>query len=363
MESLGEKLKAAREAKKISLEQAGKDTKISIRYLKGLEDEDFSGFPGEAYVNGFLRNYGTFLDLNVQELLSLYRSLKLQEQPVPVEQLLKKTSSPTKIAFVFILCIIAAGVIGGGVYIILSQQNNTEAAVDVPRQPLKHEMKGDTFDRRFYIDDSIEIFSETKSIVLTLIGIDDYIILNTPNGEKKFDAINGTDISMDDNGLYININAFPFEKNSPGNGVLLHIEKKLAVIDSEPDNFFDEDAAVTQGQFIAPEIFPSSSTPYPFTLQSAFQNYCMFRWEILMERDRRERKEQFFQRSEEINIQAQNGIRLWVSNAQAVKFQVIGAGRSVPVEIGGAGEVVVCEIKWVRGADSRWRLVAARMET
>ena len=361
MESLGEKLKIARETKKISFDQASKDTKISIRYLKGLEDEDFSVFPGEAYVNGFLRNYGTYLDLNIQELLSLYRSLKLQEQPVPVEQLLKKTSSPTKIVFALILSTIAAGVIGIGVYLFLSQQNNTEAVVNVLRHPSKYEMKGDAFDKHFYIDDSIEIFSESNSIVLTLISIGDYVILDTPNGEKQFDAINGAEIPIDDNGLFININAFPFEKDNPENGVRLHVEKKISIINTEQDDF--SETVTAQSQFIMPEIFPSSSTPYPFTLQSVFHNYCMFRWEILFERDRRERKEQFFQRSEEINIQAQNGIRLWVSNAQAVKFQVIGAGRSVPVEIGGAGEVVVCEIKWVRGADSRWRLVAARMES
>jgi hypothetical protein len=89
----------------------------------------------------------------------------------------------------------------------------------------------------------------------------------------------------------------------------------------------------------------------------------MFRWEILMERDRRDRNERYFQRSDEINIQAQNGIRLWVSNAQAVKFQVIGGGKTVPVEIGGPGEVVVADIRWVRDDDNRYRLVVLRLET
>jgi hypothetical protein len=89
----------------------------------------------------------------------------------------------------------------------------------------------------------------------------------------------------------------------------------------------------------------------------------MFRWEILMERDRRERNERYFQRSDELNIQAQNGIRIWVSNAQAAKFQVIGGGRTVPVEIGSAGEVVVADIRWVRDDDNRYRLIVARLES
>jgi hypothetical protein len=89
----------------------------------------------------------------------------------------------------------------------------------------------------------------------------------------------------------------------------------------------------------------------------------MFRWEILMERDRRDRTERYFQRSDQINIQAQNGIRLWISNAQAVKLQVIGGGRTVPIEIGGPGEVVVADIRWVRDDDNRYRLVVLRLET
>jgi hypothetical protein len=89
----------------------------------------------------------------------------------------------------------------------------------------------------------------------------------------------------------------------------------------------------------------------------------MFRWEILNERDRRGRNERYFQRSEELSVQAQNGIRIWASNAQAAKFQVIGGGRTFPLELGSAGEVVVADIRWVRGDDNQFRLVFLRLET
>jgi hypothetical protein len=88
----------------------------------------------------------------------------------------------------------------------------------------------------------------------------------------------------------------------------------------------------------------------------------MFRWEILRERDRQVREERYFARTEELNIQAQNGIRIWVSNAMAVKLQLIGGSRTVPLEIGGAGEVVVANIEWVRENDGRYRLVVNRID-
>jgi hypothetical protein len=84
----------------------------------------------------------------------------------------------------------------------------------------------------------------------------------------------------------------------------------------------------------------------------------MFRYE----RDRRERSEQYYQRTGELNILAQNGIRIWASNAQAVKLQVIAGGRTVPLELGIAGEVVVADIHWVKDDDNRFRLVMDKVD-
>ncbi|MDR2111320.1 MAG: helix-turn-helix domain-containing protein, partial [Spirochaetaceae bacterium] len=61
MESLGEKLKNTREEKGLTYDQVGRETHIASRYLEALEAEDFSKFPGEPYVQGFLRNYGSYL--------------------------------------------------------------------------------------------------------------------------------------------------------------------------------------------------------------------------------------------------------------------------------------------------------------
>jgi cytoskeletal protein RodZ len=71
VESLGDKLRSTREAKGYSYEYVGRETNIARRYLEALERKAFSKFPGEPYLLGFLRNYGEYLGLNVEELLSL----------------------------------------------------------------------------------------------------------------------------------------------------------------------------------------------------------------------------------------------------------------------------------------------------
>jgi cytoskeletal protein RodZ len=370
--SLGEKLKTARESKYLDFDQASKDTKIAIRYLQALENEDFSGFPGEAYITGFLRNYGAYLDLDVQELLSLYRTIKMQEQPIPVEQLLRQPSPVPKVAIAVAAIIVTLGLIGGGIFLILSRPRIPRDITQSPRTPVEYTMSGDNFEHRMFRGDTVLIplspessATEGTQIVdhlkLELLNLEEAVTIGTPGGSVILDLSQEAVINLDNSGsssLYVS--AVDYAKNNADMGVLLRFEIKnlygqTAIEPASP-------AVVSNAvQSDFPVIF-NSPNPYPFTLQAAFQGYCMFRWEILMERDRRDRNERYFQRSDELNIQAQNGIRIWASNAQAAKFQVIGGGRTVPIEIGGAGEVVVVEVHWVRDEDNRFRLIVSRLE-
>ena len=362
MESLGEKLRTAREGKEISLDQAGKDTKISVRYLEAFEAEDFSGFPGETYVIGFLRNYGAYLDLDVRELLSLYRALLQLEQPMPVEQLLKQPSPVPKILLKAALVIIAVAVVSGGTYLFMTRPQNPEVVVQVSRAAAVHTMNGDGFERHFFTGDSVLISSGQDQFRLELQDIGETVTILTPGGSVVLELGQEVDVDLGNNGFAdLRISALDFDKNNADMGVRLRFES-IETYSVVPVGT-DQPETVTVTSQSSSTVIISSPNAYPFTLQSFFQGYCMFRWEILMERDRRERIERYFQRSDELNIQAQNGIRVWTSNAQAAKFQVIGGGRTYPVEIGGAGEVVVADIRWVRDEENRYRLILARLET
>lgn len=66
---IGSKLRLAREARGISLEQAENETKIRKKYLEALERDDFDVLPGWFYVRSFLRTYARYLGLDAEELL------------------------------------------------------------------------------------------------------------------------------------------------------------------------------------------------------------------------------------------------------------------------------------------------------
>lgn len=113
MESIAEKLRNARDEKGYSLEQVARDTHIAKRYITAMESEDFSVFPGEPYVIGFLKNYSAYLGLNPNEVVNLYRNIKLQEQPAPIDELLDRPRWPRIWKVLIIVAVILILGVGG----------------------------------------------------------------------------------------------------------------------------------------------------------------------------------------------------------------------------------------------------------
>ena len=83
MFEIGSSLRDARLRQGLEFQQLEIDTKIRAKYLRALEEEEFSLLPGEAYVKGFLRNYADRLGLDGQLYVDEYNSrFSLTEEPV-----------------------------------------------------------------------------------------------------------------------------------------------------------------------------------------------------------------------------------------------------------------------------------------
>ena len=63
METIGEHLKRVRKVCGYSLEDVARITKINLRYLEAIENDEFSKLPGETFLHGFLRSYAKFLGI------------------------------------------------------------------------------------------------------------------------------------------------------------------------------------------------------------------------------------------------------------------------------------------------------------
>ncbi|MCX7882486.1 MAG: helix-turn-helix domain-containing protein [Brevinematales bacterium] len=88
--TVGDMLSEARREKGLSLDEIARETNISRAYLEAFEKNDFSVFPAEAYVVGFLKTYAEILDLDATTLISAYKHQIQLDQEVPLEELVGK---------------------------------------------------------------------------------------------------------------------------------------------------------------------------------------------------------------------------------------------------------------------------------
>jgi len=71
--TLGNTLKKMREASNTSLESISSATKIQTKYLKWLEEDNYTKLPAQVYVEGFLKSYAKFLDEDPKEIIKIFR--------------------------------------------------------------------------------------------------------------------------------------------------------------------------------------------------------------------------------------------------------------------------------------------------
>lgn len=81
MADIGDKLRSARKAKGMSIEDVEKITKIQRRYLAAIENNEFDQLPGDFYVRAFIRQYADVVGLDGKELLEDFQSEVPEAKP------------------------------------------------------------------------------------------------------------------------------------------------------------------------------------------------------------------------------------------------------------------------------------------
>ena len=74
MAELGEELRRERVRRNLTFKDVEQVLHIKTTYLEAIEDGNYDIIPGQVYVKGFIRNYGTYLDLDGDRLVKAYQS-------------------------------------------------------------------------------------------------------------------------------------------------------------------------------------------------------------------------------------------------------------------------------------------------
>ena len=168
MESLGEYLKEARIKSNLSIAKIAEDTHIVKKFIEAIDEEEFSVFPGEAYLKGFLRTYSDYLGIDSDVVIKKYEKIKMVETPPPMDQLIPKQKLNLRpIITIFLLIIILAGAGTGGFFgikkLIIIMDNKKIAEKETKKIEVKKEDKEKPID----IDTSKEKEIEKKNIFET----------------------------------------------------------------------------------------------------------------------------------------------------------------------------------------------------
>jgi cytoskeletal protein RodZ len=380
--AIGEQLRTAREARGLSIDYIADETNIAKRYLTALENEDFSVFPGEPYIIGFLRNYAEYLGLESAALIQAFRGIRIQEQPVPIKELLQPKRKP---AWPFIVAgvVVALGI--GSFFAVraLSTKSSTKEPELTRSDPVQHVLDSTSFEKRLYEGDTLIVPYDGDSYKLTITKIDERISIESPVGISRFMLGEEGSIDLDkDNQPELVAFIVDFQKNEPSSGAVIRFSAAGTLATT-----LSKGSSTATGTTQAPEVaatpatvpetgtapsitsIPGSSverpstqesivfsgkrSPYPFVINVTFRNYAMFRHEI----DRKEREERYYHKGDQISVTANNSAKLWMSNAAACKLTIqASGGQSADVELGAPGEVAVKQIRWVQGDDGTWSL-------
>ncbi len=395
MESVGQKLRETREQHNFSIEQVARDTYISKQYLEALEQEQFSTIPGETYIIGFLRNYAEYLSLNPEEIVNLYRNIQIQEQPLPMTELLEpvRSKAPSRI---IILLVVVLAVLGAGGYLLYRyviasprpDRPQTEVVQTEQAEGQEFLFEDEAMTRWFSIDDTIGFPLNGSTYRLQLISIDRTLTVKVPGGtldltvgqDRQLD-VNGdgrndlrillNDVDATDVAKRANLSLYKITKAAPPQVAEANVtpEGERSGSTEEGVSAEGESALATAGEAAAAEggeaavvetaagtiTITTADAPSPFRVSISFRGYCLFRY--LVDNDIRE--ERFFHKGENFSLDAKNEVRLWISNAGVVRLMV--AGREL--EVGRAGAVTSKQVRWRRDeASGRYVLEVVTQE-
>ncbi len=366
MEEIGKKLQTTREAKGYSIDQVARDTNIAKRYIRALEGEDFTEFPGEPYLIGFLRNYSDYLGLNPDDIIALYKNFKIQEQPVPIEELIiKKGASP--VLKIIAGIIIAAALVVGGYFLaplIVSsintiKENAAEKAgeVSAAETGTVYTLTDEFIESRFIKGDEIRIPVDDSIRSILILSVSDQLGLKTPEAEITLKLGEERSLDLDgDSGSDIRIIVRDIDAKE--SAAVLRFDKLIQapVSSGGSDNTeAQSNDSSESGEVVVTTVTGTQSggsrvreiltvdeagSIRPFSVDIVFDGYCFFRYSV----DGSEREEKFFHKNERFKQDVNEEIRLWVSNAASLSTTVAGKR----IELGNPGEVAAKIISWIK---------------
>lgn len=369
MEPLGLYLKQVRESKKLTIDKVIEDTFIMKKFILAIEDDDFSSFPGEAYLKGFLRNYGEYLGLDPSDLISRYERIKMSETPSPTELLIPKPKAFfSKILLVILIVLFAVVLLVGiSAAVIMMKRTATESSpktnveVKSEREKVRAEKQKNLLVKEKKKDnssaeDKSKVFTfeaeadnftvkkgekisfkldDNKTYSIWVSGLDPVVILESSAGKQLFLIANGFTNKFDVNGngkedLEIVLNYWTDKNATIG-------IKRIA-------NSLWSDSNIDSGFFLPDtiEIIGENTNKSEIIVMISLSEMSYLKYQV----DNNSEIENTFNAGAVLELKAKDRIILWMANSGVVSADFPAYNKRVV--LGEKGKVDVKIIAWTK---------------
>ncbi len=376
MNQLGPIFRQARNESGKTIDDAVRETKIAKKYLLAIENEDFSIFPGETYLIGFLRNYAQFLGLDPDDMVHKYRDYKIQEQPAPIEQL---TAKPRGIRRSLLMVLVVLIVTSATLYFVFSgrrdrqfrEQEIVDQAKKEEQKPEKPKGEAFVFDeeeviRDFWEGEIIEIAWGDRVYRISIDGIKDSLAFSV--GDIPFSLSTDERVEIDFNrdgrkDLLMRVNRL-------NEGMVNLTLRKLFRIDRSLDEAVASEGRREEGDAspagrLTPEVViireGEKLESIPVAPGSGFEIVSSYEIAEISSTaealgtsylafipDQGAKMESLLRIGETVSVTAENELKVMAANARGIQLKV----NQVPVNLGKDGAVVSKVIRWYRDPDN-----------
>ena len=311
LETVGQIFQSTREEKKISINEIALQTNMGKRYLEALETDNYEPFPSETHILGFIRNYSTYLELDPELLIDVYKRTILQETPAPYEEL----TAPNRSSFnptilITILCII--GIVGLIALLLKSGKKHPNTVLPVtPTRTSVNTNKSGTYSgvsitRFFKIGDiyTFPVEGAEKSMIVEKASNSALTIslMNTryiiPQGKEKMWDFDGDHRSE----LYIKVAGI---SNDGAYLTLSRVPRSMPEVRTNDNTHSSSSAATIKGN----TIFKSQNR-VEINLTISAKGFATVNWI----KDRQIRSSKALKKGKTISILAKDSIQITASN-------------------------------------------------
>lgn len=130
----GNRIRTARKARNLSLEDLATETRIPLRLLSAIEMDDYDQLSGPLYAKSFLRNCAAALDLDTITLLEDFEQLLTEKSPeLPAEQTWEMVAEVRRVSGLpwrnILIGLVAVAAVGLGIWYFMARSDEGPAEV------------------------------------------------------------------------------------------------------------------------------------------------------------------------------------------------------------------------------------------